>query len=92
MIAVKDSEFDTHLLAGIRIALQKARELGYQVEQMDVTASVCAGSCSVHFAPIAEAGTIMTGGDLSLTIDAGTESSNGASHRKTGPTGTAEHD
>lgn len=73
MIAVKGSEFDAQLLAGIRVALQKARELGYPVERMDVTASVLAGNCSIHFAPIADSGTIVTGGDLSLTVDSETE-------------------
>jgi hypothetical protein len=69
MIALKDSDFDAQLLAGIRIGLSKARELGYPVERMDVTASFHQGCCSVHFAPIAKPGTILTGGDLSLTID-----------------------
>jgi hypothetical protein len=73
MIAVKDSEFDARLLAGIRVALQKARELGYPVERMDVTASLLAGYCSVHFGPIADQGTIVTGGDLSLIVDPETE-------------------
>jgi hypothetical protein len=69
MIAVKEQEFDARLLTGIRVALRKARELGYPVERMDVTASVLGGSCSVHFAPLAEAGAIVTGGDLTLSID-----------------------
>lgn len=62
-------EFDTQFLAGIRAALRKARELGYEVERMDVTASLFEGGCSVHFAPITAPGTIATGGDLTLTID-----------------------
>ena len=73
MIALKDSEFDERLLAGIRVALQKARELGYPVERMDVTASVLAGNCSVYFAPIPAQGMIVTGGDLSLIVDPETE-------------------
>lgn len=69
MIAIKDTEFDAQLLAGIRAGLSKARELGYPVERMDVTASLSQGRCSVHFAPIADAGTILAGGDLSLSFD-----------------------
>jgi hypothetical protein len=69
MIAIKDSQFDAQLLTGIRVALSKARELGYAVERMDVTASVSEGICSVHFAPLADPGTIVAGGDLSLSID-----------------------
>ena len=69
MIAIKDSEFDAQLLTGIRVALSKARELGYLVERMDVTASLSQGLCSVHFAPLSDPGTILTGGDLSLSID-----------------------
>jgi hypothetical protein len=73
MIAVKEPEFDSQLLRGIRVALRKARELGYAVERMDVTASVSDGICSVHFAPIAIPGTIIAGGDLSLTVVPETE-------------------
>jgi len=69
MIAVKDPEFDTRLLTGIQVALRKARELGYPVERMDVTASVSRGICSIHFAPLSAPGTIATGGDLSLNVD-----------------------
>jgi hypothetical protein len=43
MIPVRDQEFDARLLTGIRVALRKARELGYPVERMDVTASVLGG-------------------------------------------------
>jgi hypothetical protein len=73
MIAVQSPEFDARLLNGIRVALRKARELGYPVERMDVTASISDGLCSVHFAPLADPGTIVTGGDLSLTVDPQTE-------------------
>jgi hypothetical protein len=69
MIAIKDTEFDSKLLTGIRVGLSKARELGYPVERMDVTASLSQGLCSVHFAPLADPGAILTGGDLSLSID-----------------------
>jgi hypothetical protein len=72
MIAIKDPEFDAQLLTGIRVALSKARELGYPVERMDVTASLSRGICSVHFAPFADPGTIVVGGDLSLSIDSQT--------------------
>jgi len=70
MIAIQHTEFDAQLLAGIQVALSKARELGYPVERMDVTASVSEGVCSVHFAPLADRGTIISGGDLSLSVDA----------------------
>jgi hypothetical protein len=73
MNAVVEQEFDTRLQAGIRAALRKARELGYEVEQMDVTASVVDELCSVQFAPRPVPGTISTGGDLSLTVDPRTE-------------------
>jgi len=69
MIAVKDPEFDTRLLTGIQVALRTARELGYPVERMDVTASVTQEICSVHFAPLPQPGTIATGGDLSVKVD-----------------------
>jgi hypothetical protein len=70
MIAVKEPEFDARLLTGIQLALRKARELGYPVERMDVTASVTQGICSVHFARLPQPGTIATGGDLSVNVDA----------------------
>lgn len=73
MIAIKSPEFDARLLAGIRVALGKARELGYAVERMDVTASVSQGICKVYFAPLADPGTIVSGGDLSLNVDPQTE-------------------
>jgi hypothetical protein len=69
MIAIKNTEFDAQLLTGIRLGLSKARELGYPVERMDVTASLSDGICSVHFAPLASPGTILTGGDLSVSVD-----------------------
>jgi hypothetical protein len=69
MIAIKDPEFDAQLLTGIRVALTKARELGYPVESMDITASVSKGICSVHFAPFADPGKIVAGGELPLSID-----------------------
>ena len=65
----KEPEFDTRLIAGIRVALREARQLGYDVEQMDVTASVTGETCSVHLAPLGTAGFIIAGGDLRLTID-----------------------
>ena len=73
MIATEVPEFDARLLAGIRIALGKARELGYQVESMDVSASISQGLCKVHFAPLPEPGRISTGGDLSISVDPQTE-------------------
>ena len=73
MIATKAPEFDVRLLTGIRIALGKARELGYAVERMDITASVSKGICKVYFAPLAVPGAIITGGDLSLDVDPQTE-------------------
>jgi hypothetical protein len=77
MMLVKDPKFDAQLLTGISVALSKARELGYPVERMDVTASLSQGICSVHFAPLADTGTIVTGGDLSLSIDPETKEVSG---------------
>lgn len=72
MNPVQQSEYDTQLVGGIRTALSKARELGYEVEGMDVTVSVSEGVCSVHFAPVAASGFVVTGGDLTVTIDSRT--------------------
>jgi hypothetical protein len=69
MIATKVPEFNAQLLTDICVALFKARELGYPVESMDITASVSKGICSVHFAPLADPGVIVAGRDLSLSID-----------------------
>lgn len=63
------SEFDSRLLTGIQVALNKARELGYPVERMDVTASVSDETCAVHFSRMPVPGTIHTGGDVSMTVD-----------------------
>ncbi len=52
-----ESEFDTQLVRGIQTALRKARELGYPVEIMDITASVSTGY-------------ITSGGDLTLFVNA----------------------
>lgn len=73
MNAVQEAEHDTQLLAGIRIGLQKARNLGYDVERMDVTASIADGLCAVHFAPASRPGFITAGGDLVLKIDSRTD-------------------
>jgi hypothetical protein len=73
MSVVNDTAHDTQLLAGIRVGLRKARELGYDVERMDVTASISREVCAVHFAPIPQPGFITAGGDLSLTINSQTE-------------------
>lgn len=40
---IHDAEFESRLLAAIRTGLRKARELGYDVERMDMTASLCEG-------------------------------------------------
>ena len=69
MIAARESEFDVRLLTGIQVALKKARELGYPVERMDVTASVTDDACAVHFSRSPAPGTIHTGGDVSMTVD-----------------------
>ena len=54
-------------------ALQKARELGYTVETMDITASLAQGVCNIHFAPLAPPGYIKSGGDLTLLVNAETD-------------------
>ena len=64
------SDYDTQLVRGIQTALRKARELGYHVETMDVTASVSEGTCTIHFAPLPTPGFILSGGDLTVTINA----------------------
>ena len=68
-----ESEFDTQLVRGIRTALRKARELGYQVETMDITASVAKGVCDIHLAPLSRPGHITSGGDLALLVNAETD-------------------
>ena len=73
MSVVKGPEHDTRLLTGIRVGLRKARELGYDVEKMDVMASISENICSVHFAPIPDPGFIVSGGDLSITVNSQTE-------------------
>jgi hypothetical protein len=69
MSMVTQPEYDTQLLTGIRVGLLKARELGYTVENMDVSASVSEGLCAIHFAPVSAPGFITAGGDLSLTVN-----------------------
>lgn len=73
MSVVQEPQHDTHLLNGIRVGLRKARELGYVVEKMDITASVSKGICAVHFASIPEPGFVTAGGDLSISINSRTE-------------------
>ncbi|MFM9960293.1 MAG: hypothetical protein ACKV2Q_03610 [Planctomycetaceae bacterium] len=63
------TEYDELLVRGIQTGLRKARELGYSVEVMDITASVSQGICHIHFAPLATPGFIISGGDLSLSVD-----------------------
>lgn len=72
MSPVQESEYDTQLVGGIRSALAKARELGYDVEDMDVTASLSEGVCSVHFTPVPAPGFLVAGGDLTVKIDSRT--------------------
>ena len=67
------SDYDTQLVRGIQTALRKARELGYHVETMDISASVAEGICTIHFTPLPTPGFIQTGGDLTVTINAETD-------------------
>ena len=67
------ADYDTQLVRGIQTALRKARELGYHVESMDVSASVAEGICTIHFAPLPSSGFLQTGGDLTVTINAETD-------------------
>ncbi len=67
------SDYDTQLLRGIQTALRTARGLGYHVETMDVTASLCDGVCTIQFTPLPTPGFLQTGGDLTVTIDAETD-------------------
>ena len=73
MAAGADVEFDQRLIKGLRVALVKARQLGYDVEQMDVRTSISDGVCTVHFAPLPVSGVVTAGGDLCVTVDPGTE-------------------
>ncbi|HLQ46018.1 MAG TPA: hypothetical protein VK137_14860 [Planctomycetaceae bacterium] len=67
------SDYDTQLVRGIQTALRTARELGYHVESMDITASASQGICTIHFVPLATPGFIQCGGDLTVTINADTD-------------------
>ena len=67
------SDYDTQLVRGIQTALRTARELGYHVETMDVTASVSQGICTIHFAPLPTPGFIVCGGGLTVTLNAETD-------------------
>lgn len=62
-------EYETRLLAGIEVALAKARELDYAIETMDIAASMQNGKCIVHLTPVPAPGHIVLGGDLSVTIN-----------------------
>lgn len=62
-------EYETRLLAGIEVAMAKARELDYAIETMDMSASMQDGKCVVHFTPVPAPGHIVMGGDLTVTID-----------------------
>ncbi len=73
MSTATESDFDTQIVRGIQTALRKARELGYPVEAMDITASVSNGICNIHFAPLPQLGYITTGGDLTLFVNADTD-------------------
>ncbi len=72
MSALADSEYDSQLFRGIQTALRQAREWGYVVESMDITASVLEGLCHVHLAPLPKPGRLTCGGDLTVTVDAET--------------------
>ena len=67
------SDYDTRLVCGIQTALRTARELGYPVESMDITASIFQGVCTVHFAPLPSPGYATCGGDLTVTVNAETD-------------------
>ena len=67
------SDYDTQLVRGIQTALRKARELGYHVETMDISASVAKGICTIHFAPLPTRGFIQSGGDLTVTVNPETD-------------------
>ncbi len=67
------SDYDTQLVRGIQAALRTARGLGYHVETMDITASVSQGVCTIRFASLPAPGFILSGGDLTVTIDTETD-------------------
>ena len=73
MSVATPTEYDALLVRGIQTGLRKARELGYFVESMDLTASVSQGVCHIHFAPLPNPGFIRSGGDLSLSVNPATD-------------------
>lgn len=73
MSVATSTDYDVLFVRGIQMGLRKARELGYFVESMDLTASVSQGVCHIYFAPLHTPGSIRSGGDLSLSVNPATD-------------------
>ncbi len=62
-------DFDTLLVSAMKIALSKARELGYPIEAMELTVASNDMEHDFHFCPVARPGNIVMGGDLVIAVD-----------------------
>src|SRR5438132_6718220 len=54
------------LVRAFEVALDKARELKYQLERMKVTFSVSDDACTAYFEVVPEPGHLVLGGDLTI--------------------------
>jgi len=61
------------LVKAFEVALDKARELKYQLERMKVTFSVADDACTAYFEVVPEPGHLVLGGDLTVKIDLNTK-------------------
>lgn len=61
--------YDETITQALRVALAKARELGYEVEKMQVTVSVRDVKATAYFETIPEPGHAILGGDLTVVVD-----------------------
>jgi len=62
---------DRKVLQALNVAMQKARELDYELEKMAVTLSRTKQTCTAYFHPIPEPGHAVLGGDLTVVVDLG---------------------
>jgi hypothetical protein len=60
--------YDANLIKSLEVALQKARELRYEVEEMSVTLTCSDEICTAYFALIPEPGHAVLGGDLTVRV------------------------
>jgi len=61
------------LVKAFEVALDKARELKYQLERMKVTFSVADDACTAYFEVVPEPGHLVLGGGLTVKIDLNTK-------------------